>query len=57
MLRVCALCILVAASSALGFLLGQRLSKRLNQLKILKRMTLFLHGELSAHAPERIRQR
>lgn len=47
MLRVCALCILVAASSALGFLLGQRLSKRLNQLKILKRMTLFLHGEIS----------
>ena len=47
MLRICALCIVVAASSALGFLLAQRLSRRLLQLKILKRMTLFLHGEIS----------
>ena len=30
-----------------GFCLSQRLSKRLGQLKILKRMTLFLHGEIS----------
>lgn len=47
MLRGCALCILVTASAALGFVLSQRLSKRLGQLKILKRMTLFLHGEIS----------
>ena len=47
MLRICALCILVGASSSLGIFLWQRLTRRLNQLKILKRMTMFLHGEIS----------
>lgn len=47
MLRIGALCILVCASAGLGYLMGQRLSKRLEQLKVLKRMMLFLQGEIS----------
>ena len=47
MLRAGALCVLVLASAGLGFLMSQRLSRRLEQLKVLKRMTLFLHGEIS----------
>ena len=47
MLRIGALCILVCASAGLGYLMGQRLSKRPEQLKVLKRMMLFLQGEIS----------
>ena len=47
MLRAGALCLLVCASAGLGFLMGGRLSGRLKQLKILKRMMLFLRGEIS----------
>lgn len=47
MLRTGALCLLVCASAALGFLMSKRLSGRLKQLKLLKKIMLFLRGEIS----------
>ena len=47
MLRVIALCVMTGSCISLGFLKSFGLSGRLSQLKMLKRIVLFLQGEIS----------
>ena len=47
MLRIIALCIMTGSCVSLGFLKSMGLSRRLSQLKTLKRIEMFLHGEIS----------
>ena len=47
MLRIVALCVMTCSCIGLGFMKSLGLTRRLNQLKTLKRIEMFLHGEIS----------
>ena len=47
MLRIIAICIMTASCAGLGFVKSLGMTRRLNQLKTLKRIEMFLHGEIS----------
>ena len=47
MLRAIALCVMTGSCAGLGFLKSAALSRRLSQLRTLKRIEMFLHGEIS----------
>ena len=47
MLRIVALCVMTCSCIGFGFMKSLGLTRRLNQLKTLKRIEMFLHGEIS----------